>query len=72
MTAHLEKEEKRGMRDSCGQTGTGEEADRKQWRALRFYYVILLMQRTRGKVERGGPRASDHEKYYVPRSENES
>lgn len=33
-----------------------EEAGGKQWRALRFYYVILLMQRARRK-ERGGPRA---------------
>lgn len=52
-----------------------EEAGGKQWRALRFYYVILLMQRARRK-ERGGPRAraprmSGHEKYYVPWSENE-
>lgn len=51
----------------------GEETDKKQWRALRFYYVILLMQRARRKIEEvvHAPRMSDHEKYYVPRSENE-
>lgn len=67
------------MENSCGETGTGSRGggggERKAMESTQIllrYFVNAASEKKGGERELvHAPRMSDHEKYYVPRSENE-